>query len=87
MSSSPCTSSDPYQASTNDQYLNKIIAVFAFIAAVSVMAVVLVTYVATKRFTKKKLLKRSNLPSDGSPDPCEVNRPNSPRLPVLIKTA
>uniref|UniRef100_A0AAQ4R381 Tumor necrosis factor receptor superfamily, member 1a n=1 Tax=Gasterosteus aculeatus aculeatus TaxID=481459 RepID=A0AAQ4R381_GASAC len=58
-------------ASTNDQYLNKIIAVFAFIAPVSVMVVVLVTYVATKRFTKKKLLKRSNLPSDGSPDPCE----------------
>ncbi|XP_040021740.2 tumor necrosis factor receptor superfamily member 1A [Gasterosteus aculeatus] len=68
-----CSTSLPVttKASTNDQYLNKIIAVFAFIAAVSVMAVVLVTYVATKRFTKKKLLKRSNLPSDGSPDPCE----------------
>ncbi|KAM8868970.1 tumor necrosis factor receptor superfamily member 1A isoform 2-T2 [Spinachia spinachia] len=59
-------------SSTNHQYLMKIIGVVAVVAAVSLTLVVLVTYVATKRFTKKKLLKRCSLPSDGSPDPCEV---------------
>ncbi|KAL6109300.1 tnfrsf1a [Pungitius sinensis] len=63
----PVTTTEP----ENDQYLIKTIAVVAFIAGVSLAVVAIVTFVATKRFTRKKLLKQSSLPPDGSPDPCE----------------
>lgn len=41
-------------------------------AVVSLGLVVAITYVVTKRSTKKKLLKPSTQPSDVSPDSCEV---------------
>ncbi|XP_068591181.1 tumor necrosis factor receptor superfamily member 1A [Cebidichthys violaceus] len=58
-------------ASKPDEYLINIIAGVAVFAVLLLMLVVLITYVATKRSTKKKLLKRSTQPSDVSPDSCE----------------
>ncbi|XP_034409733.1 tumor necrosis factor receptor superfamily member 1A [Cyclopterus lumpus] len=54
-----------------DEYLINIIAGVVVVTVVSLMLVVLITHVATKRSTKKKLLKLTTQPSDVSPDSCE----------------
>ncbi|TNN51905.1 Tumor necrosis factor receptor superfamily member 1A [Liparis tanakae] len=54
-----------------DEHIINIIAGVVVVTVVSLMLVVLVTHVATKRSTKKKLLKLSTQPSDVSPDSCE----------------
>uniref|UniRef100_A0A8C2WKN1 Tumor necrosis factor receptor superfamily, member 1a n=1 Tax=Cyclopterus lumpus TaxID=8103 RepID=A0A8C2WKN1_CYCLU len=62
---------DPYAAPKIDEYLINIIAGVVVVTVVSLMLVVLITHVATKRSTKKKLLKLTTQPSDVSPDSCE----------------
>ncbi|KAK9513978.1 hypothetical protein VZT92_027471 [Zoarces viviparus] len=58
-------------ASKTDDDLINIIAGVVVVAVLLLMLVVLITYTATKRCTKKKLLKLSTQPSDGSADSCE----------------